>query len=152
MSNTIISGKTIKEWTEYFHISVSEDMSIGECRHVGTRIIGLYQEATRYKVIAESRSAILENSRKTEAAKKFAGIYNSFKGSDKRMPAKDTIVALTDAELASFDEAIALLYAETNFWKGILHMLDTTRKLIETITMSHGIEAKALNYQNFSKE
>jgi hypothetical protein len=151
MSNLVYRNKSAEEWIIYFKIPFSTDITIMECRQIDAQIIGLYQEATGYKVIAESRLSALETMRKTEASKKFVQLYNSYKDKG-RVPAKDTLFTLIDVELSSIDEAITLLFSEVNFWKGILHMLDTTRKLIETIAMSHGIEAKALNYAHTLKD
>jgi hypothetical protein len=143
-----ISGKHISEWKEYFKVTMPPDLNPQKCLVLDTQLIELYQEASFFKAEVESRLASYKSANQDRYRAKYAELVAEFSQVGKKLPAKDTLVAL--AEHATSDIINAQVHGEIElaFWKEILNHLTNCRKLLDNATINLGIEAKALSGAN----
>ena len=140
----LISGKTIREWKEYFHIEIPESPDPEICKQLDMRLADLHQDATFYLSLAQlcKDKATLSSSTKFE--ERYKSICDEFRGEgySTKLPAAGTIEALVNAELVDINSIVQIADRETKFWKNIKEHLDMIRRLINDATMNNGIQVK----------
>jgi len=139
-----IAGKKLDEWKTYFYVRVSPDVSPAECRNLSSQILTFYQEATFYKASAEARLQSIKGSGASSFRKAFANLVTEYKEKGAKLPSKDTLQNLAEEEGRDVQDAIIHGDIEVSFWKSILISLDVSRKIIDTISISHSVEAKIM--------
>ena len=144
-----IAGKLMEEWKEYFNISVPPDINPSQCREFGSQILGLYQEATFYKATSEARLQSLKGSGASSFRRAFANLVAEYRGEGKKLPSKDTLQNLAEEEGKDIQDAIIHGDIEVSFWKSVISNLDICRKIVDTISISLSVEAKALRDERF---
>lgn len=145
----LIAGKSIPDWQQEFTIVIPQDLSPSQCREYDLQLMGMYQVATFYKLVADARHTSLKGTASSGFRESLARIVSEYKEQGKKLPPKATLDNLAEDEQREVADAMIHSEIETNFWKSILSSLDTYRKMIDTISINLGVEAKALQSEKY---
>lgn len=137
-----VDGKSLAEWKEHFHITLEEDMSLEVLQTVTAKLGALMQEAFMYRTAAEQSLKAIEHQFASEFDHALHNERESYASQKKKLPAKDYLVSSVNNKLADVKTALTCANLNLIFWKSVTSSLDTTRKIIESLVMSHGIQAK----------
>lgn len=144
-----ISGKLLSQWREHFRIQMPDDLNPRLCLEVGQKLMALHQEATNLKSDAEARLAAKKTVYQKQFRDAFYDLVEEYKSQYKKLPAKDTLTALAEKQVAELYDAMSHTEIEIGFFKEILADLANSRKLIENATINLSIEAKALQNDRY---
>lgn len=144
-----MAGRLMSEWKKHFNMSVPPDLAPGQCREYGSKIMELYQEANFYKLACEARLQSLKGNSEAAFREAFAKLVAQYKENDQKLPAKDTLTALANEQIGDIQDALVHADIELSFWKGVLNNLDICRKIVDTISISLSVEAKALQQERY---
>lgn len=138
----LIADKTIEQWEEEFKLVVPEDLNPQQCKQFDIKLMGLHQEATFLKAAARAYVQALTKGLETQYRSKFSALVVEYKSKNEKLPAAATLESLARIDLDDVDGAIMAANIANNFWEDIIKHLDYCRKLVESIAMSNGIQAK----------
>lgn len=144
-----IRGKTIPEWTEYLRIVLPPDLDTKICQDVDVKLAALATEVSFYKGECECALQFAKANYRKEFRKKYVGLVKSYKAGPSKLPSKDTITLESEEGLEDYQDVITYSEMELSFWKEIISNLYTIRKIIESAAYTLGVEARAMNYQNY---
>lgn len=137
-----IIDKTIAEWEKIFKVSIPEDLNPQQCKNTDIELMKLHQEATFYKAAARAILQALEKGLESQYRSKFSALVAEYKSKNEKLPAAGTLDSLARINLDDIDGAIMSANIANNFWEDVIKHLDYCRKLVESIAMSNGIQAK----------
>lgn len=142
----LISGKPISYWKNYFYVEIPQDVNPQTAKVCASKLNDLYQEASDFKATAESAHCLMKERYDDHYRAQFVARAQEFQQDGKKLPAKDTLVLLTENQPRLKQIKASLVHAEieVSFWKEIIGRLAASRKHLEMSTMNIGIEAKAL--------
>jgi len=142
----LLDGKTMAEWEEHFHVGVTSDMDLTQCKMALCRVAELYQEVSVLKRRAQFEKKVLDKTLSIQFSSKFMELYTERKNekAGSRPPGKDIVEHETTSEMRE-DYGVAI-HTEViySFFTEIERSLVETRKQLEDIQMNLGIEAKIL--------
>lgn len=145
----LIAKQSFQYWKEHFKIEIPTDLNPQQCRDLNIEILRLYQEATFYKLLVDGRSESLKGTNYSSYRQAFTRLVQQYKDSGQRLPSKDTLETLANESTKDITDAIVHTDIELAFWKGIINSLDTCRKILETVSISLSVEAKALQNERY---
>ena len=140
-----IEGKVIGEWESFFRVIIPEDPFPAECRQLLVLIGNKYEEATRLSREYFSRKQILESVYEAQYNTFFVEEYDQAKEEHKdkkRMPSKEVLERKAGKRATEFEDMMVHSDIIYQFFKQIADKLANQRKIIENISITHGIEAK----------
>jgi len=141
-----IEEKTLKEWEYFFRISIPEDPFPAECRQILVNIGNKYEEATRLAREYQTKKQLVESIYEAQYNSAFVCEYNNAleynKEDKKRMPSKEVLERKARANTSDFEDMAVHADIISQFFKQICDKLSNQRKIIENISITHGIEAK----------
>ncbi len=140
----LVVGRLINDWKEYFRIDIPADLSPQQCREFDSKILSLYQEATFYKLSCEARLKSLKGTSNSTFRRNFTALVAEYKQKGLKLPSKDTLEHLANETISDISDAMLHAEIELGVWKDIISSLDNSRKIIEAISISLGVEAKLL--------
>lgn len=138
----LIAGKTIEQWETEFKIAVPEDLNPQQCKEFDIRLMGMHQEVTFFRAAARAILQALTKGSQTQFRGKFSALVAEYKQKNEKLPAAATLESLARVDLDDVDGAIMAANIAMGFWEDITKHLDFCRKLVESIAMSNGIQAK----------
>lgn len=138
-----IQGKTMNEWYAYFSLEISDSPTIQECKELDIKLMRFHEEATFLKSMSEAIYSLGRKSYNSQYREKFTDLCASYKKSDKKLPAKDTLEILASQDLEDIDAGLIFSEVAVKFWKDVIEDLNFKRKSIENITILNATEAKA---------
>jgi len=144
-----ISGKIMSEWKEYFRVALPPDLNPRTAQQLDAKFIELHQEASFYKAEAEARLTAYSHANNERYRDQFAALVAEYKVKGEKLPAKDTLVALSEHAIADTKDGEVHAEIECNFWAEILKDLANSRKLLENAVLSLSVEMKALGYEKY---
>ncbi len=147
-SRILIGNKTMKQWVEYFKVKIPENPDTAQCKQVDMRLMELHQEASFMKALAEAAHTLGKKSMDSKYREKFISLVNEYKGTDKKLPAKETLETLAMANLDDIDSGLSYAEMIVKFWKDIIDDLNFKRKIIETATINNSVEMKAFGLKD----
>lgn len=137
-----ISGHTIEEWEKEYKVVVPEDLNPQQCKQFDIRLMGMHQEISFFRAAARAILQALSKGSETQYRSKFSALVAEYKQRGEKLPAAATLESLARIDLDDVDGALMAANIANNFWEDILKHLDYCRKLVESIAMSNGIQAK----------
>lgn len=136
----LISGKTVKQWSSELKISTSGDMCPADVQAASEQLIIRLQTVSIHLALARAKIAALTAGRDAVYNKNYDNIVGQYKNGDNRLPASNTLKALTENRIRDVDLALKQLQIEEKFWKQMADMLSELRKTLETISRTQYIE------------
>lgn len=146
-----IRGKTIPEWTEYLRITLPPDLDTKVCQNVDVKLSALSNEISFYKGECECALQFAKSIYQKKFRTKYVGLVKSYKANPAqgKLPSKDTLTLEAEEGLEEYQDTITYTEMELSFWKEALSNLYSIRKIIEGAGYTLGIEARAMQYQNY---
>lgn len=145
-----ISGKTIKQWEDYYKISVPENPDPATCKMLDMKIMELHQEASFFHAAVSAYGQALRKGSDSEYRARYTALVQEYQTSNKKLPARGTLEDLVRAETDSIESAVINADIQKDFWKNIMDHLNMCRRLLENATINSGIEAKLAPHHNYS--
>lgn len=140
-----IEDRTILEWEEFFRIHIPEDPYPAECRQILIMIGNRYEEATRLSREYQIRKQLLQAIYEAQYNSSFVEEYNEALGTKcdgGRMPSKEVLERKAKERTTEYEDMMIHADVIHQFFKQITDKLGNQRKIIEGISITHGIEAK----------
>jgi hypothetical protein len=147
--NYLIAGKQMKLWKDYFKVELPPDLNPALIQEIGSKLMGLHQEASFLKAEAEARLSACQSTSDDRYREKYAALVAEYKSEDKKLPAKDTLIALTEHSISDIKNAITHAEIELAFWKEVLADISNSRKTVELATICMSVEAKAVQHERY---
>lgn len=145
----LIAGKQMDKWKEYFKVELPPDLNPQLIQEIGGKVMGFYQEASFLKAEAEARLTACQSTSNDRYREKYTALVADYQEKGMKLPAKDTLIALTDHSISDIKNAIVHAEIELAWWKEILNDLSNARKTIETATICMSVEAKAVQHERY---
>ncbi len=137
-----VGTKTSKEWKRYFAISIPVDASLRQCRELLSQISNLHQEASYLKTDFQLRYQLLLSARTRKYNETLGELIAGYRERQERPPARDLLVSEAESHIKDMDEALVHADAALQFFKSVVTILEQHRKVLESMIMALGIEAK----------
>jgi hypothetical protein len=137
-----ISGHTIPAWNERFKIAIPQDINFKEAQLLAVRLMDLLQEASFYLSLAQAKVALMKRGHNSNYLAKFAQLVEEHKSRGGRLPSAQTLETLAKIDGDTAESAYTIADVELKFWKEKLSNLESSRKLLESVTMSLSSELK----------
>ena len=147
--NYLIAGKQMKLWKDYFKVELPPDLNPALIQEIGSKLMGLHQEASFLKAEAEARLSACQSTSDDRYREKYAALVAEYKSEDKKLPAKDTLIALTEHSISDIKNATTHAEIELAFWKEVLADISNSRKTVELATICMSVEAKAVQHERY---
>ena len=144
-----IAGQLMGEWQDHFALQIPIDPNIATIQELDVRLVELHQEASFLKAVADCKLRAYNGVTSRDYNIEYARLVTEYKTSGQKLPAKDTLQALTEKELGGMKEGLVHAEIELSFWKDVLNDLSNSRKVIENLTLNISVEAKALSAQRY---
>lgn len=139
-----IDGKSIEEWQEYFYLEVPPDPTSHSITDLESRLLGLYQEASFKKATCLARLKEVKRLCDNRYREECSRLIKEYEKKNKRLPSRATLDNLVRHQIQSISDLQSRIETELQFWKDVLIGLYNNRKVIESLVMNLGIEAKLL--------
>jgi hypothetical protein len=143
-----IQGKTIEQWRNHFKIKIPDNPDIVACKAVDMQLMGLYQEASFLKAMAEAAALLQKKGYDTQYRERFEALVSQYRTEDKKLPAKETLEALARNNVDEVETGLAYAELAVRFWKEIVENLNYLRKIIENVTINNSVESRVLRGYN----
>jgi len=145
----LIAGKQIDKWKTYFKVDLPPDLNPGLCQEIGSKLMGLHQEAAFLKAESEARLAACKSTSDDRYREKYTALVTEYRNKEMKLPAKDTLIALTEHSISDIKNAITHAEIELAFWKEILADISNSRKTVESAIICISVEAKAVQHERY---
>lgn len=140
-----ISGQTIDHWNEHFFVRVPQDITLQQAQQLAAQLMGLMHEASFYFSVAQAKVSLMKRGANSNYLAKFASLVEEHKGRGGRLPSAQTLETLAKIDGDAAESAYTIADVELKFWKEKLSILESSRKLLENVTMSISTELKYLD-------
>lgn len=138
-----LEGKSLAEWQEFFHIMIPPDLDPPRCKELDLRLLQLYEEATRYKVIADTVFTALTEGRANDHQLRMEALLADYRVRNKKDPPASMLDKFKMlAENTTLRSTVANARIAKEFFASILEYLTNCRKVIENATIANGTLAK----------
>ena len=150
LSSYGINGKSMSSWQDYVKVKLPPDANPSQCREALIDVIALTDEISRYLRDARVVEAMAKTTYEREFDDAFAACYEEAvktqqQEGGKRLPAKDTLERLADAQAKELKYGLHHAQVATMYFREILNKLNAQREDIKSILIALGIEQKAVS-------
>lgn len=137
-----IEEKTIKEWHEYFRVTIPPDADTTICKQIASNLGKLHHLATYYF----NKSASVEKAFSIKKDREYMVAYNKkvkeYKDAGKSLPAAKTLETGAKEAVRDLDNVISNAELAKDFWRKKIEHLKFMHKLLNDVTINNGYEIK----------
>lgn len=144
-----VAGKTMGEWQEYFKIALPPDPNPSILQDLDSHIMALHHEASFHKAKCNLKLQTAKDRYSSKYRKEYTKLVMTYQNQNAKLPARDTLNTLVEEEISEIKDMITHAEIELDFWKEVLNDLNTSRRLIENVTLNISVETKALMNQQY---
>lgn len=138
-----IDGKTLPEWRETFKISIPPDLDPNRCKLIDVKLLELYEEATRHKVMADAVFTALLEGKANDHQLRMEALVSDYRTRNKKDPPASMLDKFKMlAENTTMRSTLANARIAKDFFGNILDYLGNCRKIVENASVANGTLAK----------
>ena len=137
-------GKTLDEWTDSMYIRIDNDLDPLKLRKLFIDLANKLQIAHNYYSIACSLNRVLDDTSDQKKSDQVAQIVVKFARANHKRPAAQIVERMADSSMKDLliPKITSLLVKD--FWKQRLDSLNTTKDILEQISIGLSVEVKHL--------